>query len=58
MLSLRLGELTEIVGDVGVGAPLIRDTFTFGCAAGSDCTYSSSTPALYISTELGFRLLL
>jgi hypothetical protein len=58
-LSLRLGELAEIVGDAGVGVPLIRDTFTFGCDhAGVGCAYKSTPHPLYISAGLGFRLLL
>jgi hypothetical protein len=49
----------EIVGDAGVGVNLIRDTFTFGpCSSAADCTQVGKTPPLYISTGLGFRLLL
>jgi hypothetical protein len=61
-LSVRLGEVAEIVGDAGVGVTLIRDTFTFGdCRNGPnapDCTPAGKTQPLYISTGLGFRLLL
>jgi hypothetical protein len=58
-LSVRLGEVAEIVGDAGVGVPLIRDTFTFGCdTTARNCSYSQTTQSLYISTGLGFRLLL
>ena len=60
LLSIRLGELVEIVGDAGVGVPVIRDTFWFGnCDGrgnGSACTRIWKTPALYMSTGLGFRL--
>jgi len=57
VLSVRVSELVEIVGDAGVGVNLIRDTFTFGrCASPSDCTQVGKTPPLYISTGLGFRL--
>jgi hypothetical protein len=58
MLSVRLGELAEIVGDAGVGVTLIRDTFTFGGCSQSKCPYSATTQPLYISGGLGFRLLL
>jgi hypothetical protein len=59
MLSVRLGQLLEIVGDAGVGMPLLRDTFTFGDCVGSraSCTFWKTTP-LYISSGLGLSLLL
>ena len=59
-LAVRLGEVTEIVGDAGVGETLIRDTFIFGTppCPGPQCVVAGETSALYISTSLGFRLLL
>jgi len=58
VLSVRVSERVEIVGDAGVGVNLLRDTFTFGrCSNPSDCTQVGKTPPLYISTGLGFRLL-
>ena len=50
-LTLRLGELVEIIGDAGVGVTLQPYTVEFDT---SDVIWK--TPLLYISTGLGFRL--
>ncbi len=57
-LSVRFGEVWEIVGDAGVGVTLIRDTFTFGRCPGPDCASAGKTQPVYISTGLGLRWLL
>jgi len=62
IFAIKLGKLVEIVGDVGLGVTVIRDTFTFGSCRGSigdpDCTQVLKTPTLYTSSGLGFSLLL
>ena len=59
MISVRLGQLVEIVGDASVGVPMLRDAFTFGDCVGSraSCTFWKTSP-LYISSGLGLSLLL
>jgi hypothetical protein len=52
MLSIRLGEVVEIVGDAGVGLTLIRDQFGF------EAVTFWTTPVPYVLTGLGFRLAL
>jgi hypothetical protein len=51
VLLLRLGELAEIVGDAGVGVTPIAYRFQFNGSA-----VFWTTPRLYISSGLGFRL--
>ena len=48
----ELAEAVEIIADVGVGAPLLRDDFVF------EGNQFWKTPALYLSTGLGLRVLL
>jgi hypothetical protein len=52
MLLLRLGEIAEIVGDAGVGVTPIPYGFRFDMT--TDVFWT--TPRLYISSGLGFRL--
>lgn len=51
-LTVRLGELAEIVGDASVGATIFRNKFAFDDPNNPFFT----TRPLYISTGLGFRL--
>jgi len=59
LLAVHVTEKAEIVGDAGVGVTAIRDHFGF-TAPTSDMTFTTSwsTPPVYISTGLGFRVLL
>ena len=56
LVALRVAESVEIVGDASVGVTAIRDHFGFTSESGFSTAWS--TPAVYISTGLGFRLLL
>jgi len=57
LLAAHVAEHFEIVGDASVGVNAIRDHFGFtGGADGFSTAWS--TPAVYLSTGLGFRLLL
>jgi hypothetical protein len=49
---MRLGEVVEIVADAGVGAPVLREHFVF------EGKPFWETPALYLSTGLGLRILI
>jgi hypothetical protein len=57
LLAVHVVEHFEIVGDASVGVNAIRDHFGF---TGGPTPFATawSTPAVYLSTGLGFRLLL
>jgi hypothetical protein len=52
MLLLRLGQTFEIVADTGLGATLLSYRFDL------DGAELGTTPALYLSTNLGFRFVI
>jgi len=54
-LTLHVAKQLEFVGDANVGVTAIRDRFWF---ATPDFSVAWTTPAVYISTGLGFRVLL
>ncbi len=56
LLGLRVAEDFEIVADASVGVSSIRDRFGYTDATGAGLSVAWTTPLVYISTGLGFRV--